>query len=145
MSAPYIREGLVSLIHWPIGFLWVRTEIPPTALSTQLPAYENAAKYMGITDTQWLAFIHVEEYLVSVNGDMVSEVLQRYNDSPGVQLVSDCFDASDFNALPKRAPDRHIDLTASPQENIQKSVQKISLNPNATTFTWPLQMRFHRT
>lgn len=137
---PYIREGLVTLISWP-------DRVPADqegsaahwALSTQMPAYENTAKYIGLKDSSWLAFIDVDEYLVPVNSDTVSEVLHSYQDSPGLQLTADCFDASQIDIFPRRELlIATATLTGEPPQNIQKSVEKVIFKPEChTTFSWP--------
>jgi hypothetical protein len=136
----YIREGFVTLISWPDC-------VPPGqdgnaahwALSTQTPAYENAARYFGVKETEWLAFLDVDEYLVPVNAATVSRVLLSYQDSPGLQLNADCFDASQIDIFPGRELlIATATLTGEPPQNIQKSVEKIIFKPEChTTFTWP--------
>jgi len=137
---PYIKEGLVTCVPWPDRVPnHDEKNVANWALSTQLPAYENAAKYRGLKDTRWLVFIDVDEFLVPVQGDTISDVLERYDEYPGLQLTSDCFDASQIDVIPRR--DLLIattELTGSPVQNIQKGIEKTIFKPDCqTSFTWP--------
>ncbi|MBS0605297.1 MAG: glycosyltransferase family 92 protein [Verrucomicrobia bacterium] len=137
---PYIREGLVTLVYWPDRVVNDQdTNTADWALSTQLPAYENAAKYRALNETEWLAFIDVDEYLVPVHTNTIVEVLDRYEDHSGLQLTSDYFDASHIDALPRRELlIATVELTGKPAQNIQKSVEKTIFKPeDHTTFSWP--------
>ncbi len=134
---PYIREGLVTLIHWPDRI--PEENVSEWALSTQLPAYENVAKYRGLNATKWLAFIDVDEYLVPVEANTVLEILEKYENDPGLELISDYFDAYQVDVFPKRELlITTTELIGSPQENIRRSVEKIIFKPELhTTFSWP--------
>ena len=89
---PYIKQGIVTLLHWPIlvdendQYLW--------ALATQLPAYENAIKLKALHQTRWLALLDINEFLVPPVGSSIVEVLEKYDDFPGVMLPCEYFDAS---------------------------------------------------
>src|SRR5690348_7730635 len=82
---PYIEKKQVTLVFWHdfIGeqdeenlFIW--------ALGTQIPAYENAARFRAIKETKWLVFLDVDEFLVSPQSHNLSSILEKYNDYPGV-------------------------------------------------------------
>ncbi len=137
---PYIKEGSVTLIDWP-DFCPMKDPEKPACwvLSTQLTAYENAAKYVALGDTQWLAFIDVDEYLVPVNTKTLTEVLERYDEHPGLQLTSDYFDASHIDVLPRRELlIATTELTGAPEKNIQRSVEKMIFKPELhTSVSWP--------
>jgi hypothetical protein len=138
--APYIREGLVTLIPWPDRCSEQESEIPSLwVLSTQLTAYENAAKYAALKQTKWLAFIDVDEYLVPVHTNTITEVVERYEEYAGLRLTSDFFDASHIDVLPKRELlIATVELTDAPEKNIQKTVEKMIFKPELhTTVSWP--------
>jgi hypothetical protein len=137
---PYIRNGIVTLTHWPDGVKNSDEEnLQHWVLSTQLPAYENAIKRFAIHDSEWLAFLDIDEFLVPVAGNTVGEVLANYNRAPGVELVVDCFDASTQDPLLKKelliANDN---LTNRPEQNRLKAIEKTIFKPEwNTSFTWP--------
>jgi len=129
---PYIKKGLVTLIHWPdlLGpideshaYLW--------ALSTQIPAYENAIKFKAIKETKWLALLNTDEYLVPVESYAMEELLEKYDSFPGIILSTDIFDASKVNLSP---PNRMViesrDLTKPPKQIIHKAVTKLIVRPD---------------
>lgn len=137
--APYIKEGLITLVNWP-NRLSAHTEDDALwALTVQLPAFENAIKYLGIKDSKWLAVIEVDEFIVPVSARTIPEVLETCEEFPGIQVVSDYFDASRDNQVPKRKlVIQTVELTSAPEQNIEKSVEKTILKPERyTSFTWP--------
>ncbi len=136
---PYIRKKVVTLIHWPDllnetdedhTFLW--------ALSTQISAYENAARVRSTRETKWLIFIDVNEFLVPAGANKLSEVLEKYRDYPGITMPTDFFDASKTDALPPRKlVVETVELTA-PELNPPKEVAKTIFKPDLCNgFCWP--------
>ena len=137
---PYVKQGLVTLKNWPDLIPEGRECCPGEwALSTQVQAYENAAKYTALGETEWLAFIDVDEYLVPVHTNTFAEILEKYKASPGLKLNSDCFDAATIDALPKRELlIATAELVAEPPKPVTKSIEKIIFKPEShTTFVWP--------
>lgn len=137
--APYIRKGLVTLVNWPDRVVSRDSEmVDHWALSTQLPAYENAIKYYAVNDSEWLLFLDVDEFIVPVNASSVNEVLANYSEYPGLELTSDFFDASNKEFLKRELLIANVDLTDRPVQNIKKSVEKTIFKPACnTSFTWP--------
>ncbi|MBS0606593.1 MAG: glycosyltransferase family 92 protein [Verrucomicrobia bacterium] len=137
--APYIKEGLVTLINWPNRFPGHMEDDVLWALTVQLPAFENAAKFLAIKDTKWLAVVEIDEFIVPVNARTISEILEGCDEFPGIQVTTDYFDASRDNQVPKRnLVIQTVELTNSPEQRIERSVEKIILKPERyTTFTWP--------
>ncbi len=136
----YVKQGLVTLVNWPDIIPQDREGNPGEwALSTQVQAYEHAAKYAALGETEWLALIDVDEFLVPVRSSTLSEILEKYDAYPGVKLMSDCFDASTIDALPRRELlIATSELTAEPAKIITKSVEKTIFKPDDhTTFCWP--------
>ncbi len=137
---PYIKDKVVTLIYWPEradetseekAFAW--------ALSTQVPAYENAVKFRALNETTWLVCLGVHEFLVPPNANSLVEVLEKYRDYPGVTLASDFFDSSQGNILPRRKLlVQTLELTKAPWQNPQKSVSKTIFKPALCEgFLWP--------
>lgn len=137
---PYIKEGLITLIYWPDRIIDRDPEHSAHwALGTQLTAYENAAKYTALNDTDWLVFMDVDEYLLPVYANTITEVLDRYAEESGLQLTCNFFDASHVEGLAKRTLlIETVELIGSPKKNIQKSVEKTIFKPEwHTTVSWP--------
>lgn len=137
---PYIHADIVTLVQWPDycyrslleeeGFQW--------SLSTQIPAYENAAKFMAIHETKWLVCLNVDEFLVPSEKDKLSEILEQYDEYPAVILSTEFFDSSK-DVLPRRKLlIEAIELTQAPRQNIQKQVTKTIFKPDLCEgFVWP--------
>lgn len=83
---PYIEEGVVELIDWPIQAMswneWIH-EVQPAA-------YVNCVKYAR-SKTKWLALIDVDEFLTPISKDTVPEILESYEEFAGV-----CFNWKTF-------------------------------------------------
>lgn len=134
--SPYLKKNQVTLINWPNlsanenDELWV--------LGTQFTAYENAVKYQALNETKWLLFLDIDEFLVPPCKS-IPEILQKYDDYPGVTLISEYFDASDLGSLPKRKLIiQSAELTLPPKPTPRKAVEKTIFKPELTTyFTWP--------
>jgi Glycosyltransferase family 92 len=137
---PYIEAGLVTLTYWPDRVTSDREEdMYLWALSTQVPAYENAAKYAALGETEWLAILDVDEFLVPIQANTMPEMLVRYDAFSGLELTSDYFEASYIDRVPRRdLLIATVELTAQPIQNVQKSIQKTIFKPDChTSFTWP--------
>jgi len=136
---PYIRDGIVSLIRWrdfsvdqdeERGYLW--------ALGTQIPAYEHAIKVKA-HETKWLIFLDVSEFLVFSHANKITDLLKQYEESPGVNLSCNFFDASEEYILPKRKLlIESLKLTQAPVRNPRRKVSKTIFKPDCCQgFTWP--------
>jgi len=137
---PYVKEGVVTLINWKdhIGdqeesrtFMW--------ALGTQIPAYENALKLRAANETKWLVFLDVNEFLVPPMANSLIDILEKYDEYPGVTLECDFFDASKEDVFSKRRlVIETLKLVKSPELNPEKGVSKTIFKPELCKgFTWP--------
>ncbi len=143
---PFIKKGIVSLIPWnqrasgddPLnGFSW--------ALSSQIPAYENAIYIRGVAETKWLICLDVNEYLLPLKSDKITSILEKYGDYSGLVLSTDCFDSSQINTqLNQRLVIENVDLIFPPKENRNQEVKKTIFKPELCKgFVWPpYQCRF---
>src|SRR5205823_2560568 len=68
--APYIEDGTVVLHHWPVH-------------PGQLEAIDDCLERHR-SDSRWIAFIDLDEFLFSGSGRPVSEILRDFEDFPGV-------------------------------------------------------------
>jgi hypothetical protein len=136
---PYISEGLVTLIYWPDlvspfdkdPYLW--------PLSTQVTAYENAIKWSALNQTKWLVFLDVDEFLVPPASDSIIEVLDRYDEYPGIVISSDSFNAAKRGALPPRKlVIEALEIKAPVKRDLLRTVTKTIFKPDLCThFIWP--------
>lgn len=136
---PYIKSGIVTFIQWPnLGRFFENTPAL-SSLSTDLPIYENAAKYKAIHETKWLVFVDINEFLLSPHVDTLTEILEKYDDFPAVVLCSDYFDASVMYGLSERQlVIENTELTNEPFKPIEKKILKTIFKPNLTeNFFWP--------
>jgi hypothetical protein len=137
--SPYIRAKQVTLIQWndlmrPSLFnelLWV--------LSTQIPAYENAVKWKAVHETEWLVFLDVDEFLVPVGAEKMTDILKKYQDSPGIVMSVEHYDASAKGTLPPRKwVIEATEMTAEPPIPLRKAVEKSIFRPKlCKAITWP--------
>lgn len=133
---PYIKEGLVSLIHWPDLSGDEENRVSFWMLGSQIPAYENAAQFRAVNETEWLTFLDVDEFLVPTFSDNLIEVLKQYNEYPAVVLNSDFFDTS--NRSKENLIIESIRLIKSPSQILEKKVVKTIFKPKETIgFLWP--------
>jgi hypothetical protein len=138
---PYIQLGIVTLIPWinwseenegEDGYLW--------SLGVQIPAYENAARFLAINQTKWLTFIDVHEFLVSPTEDKISKVLGYYDEYPGVTLKCDFFNAAKNKEI---LPRKKLVIQASELSNPyalhpHKAITKMIFKPDQCKgSTWP--------
>lgn len=139
--APYIRKKIVTLINWP-DFLGDDSEENASiwALSTQVSAYENAVVVKASKETKWLVFLDVDEFLISPSSHRLVELLEQYDEHPGMTISSDFFDASkkDYLLPRRRLMIETLERTEIPKQNIQKTISKMIFKPDQYAgFTWP--------
>jgi hypothetical protein len=84
--APYVSEGVVELVDWP---LWPGMK---QAYSDCLARHKD--------DTRWIAFTDVDEFLFSPSGKLVPELLADYERWPGVGVNWAQFGTSGHRAKP---------------------------------------------
>ena len=139
---PYIRKGIVTLIQWP-DVLGPHEESDYEAhiwaLSTQIPAYENAIKYAAVRETKWLALLNTDEYLVPVESAKMQKILEKYDAYPGIVFVTDVFDASKNNlAISNQLIIESRELTKPPEDSIYRHFTKLIVKPEECEgFFWP--------
>lgn len=145
---PYIKRGIVTLIPWPDFFethsgqsewLW--------SLSTMTSAYEHAIRVQAIHETKWLTLLNITDFLVPLNEENLSQLLDRYEEYPGVILSTHYYDSSKRDHLSKNKLIIESDtLTTSPKGVLFKTVEKTIFKPDqCASFTWlPLRYKFQK-
>lgn len=78
--APYVDEGFVTLVDWPYN-------------QKQMEAYKDCAKRFR-SETYWLGFIDIDEFVVPVADDNIKSFFKRFNDRPSVLLYWRMFGTS---------------------------------------------------
>ena len=137
---PYIKTGIVTLINWPDHLEeWEEVvEAYRWALSTQVPAYEHAIKLKAATESKWLVFVEIDEFLVPFEKSTLVEQLEPYNEYVAVTLSRIYYDASKTDTVPRRRLVIESTELTKGEENPQKSVSKTIFKPDrAVGFTWP--------
>lgn len=143
--APYIKEGVVTLVNWPehrSGITQEQTAL--WVLSRQLPAYEHAIKTKAVNESDWIVIVNVDEFLVSPQEETLLSVLERYQDYPGLILGQEHFDASQEDAAERKLLIQTSAMTQEPRLDERKKVVKTIFKPEySTAFTWaPYQVIF---
>lgn len=136
--APYLNKGLVTLVNWPevasrshnLPYVW--------ALSTQVPAYENAVNIFAKEETKWLIFMDVDERLVCSEGS-IKEYLNNCEDCSFVSLATHTFDGPvQITFEKKRLFDQATEYPLSDIEVLDTSVSKMFFKPKLCQgFEWP--------
>jgi len=136
---PYLIKGMVTLIQWQNFSGNQRNNPAFLMLSTRIPAYENAAKYVALHETEWLVFVDVDEFLVPPYESKLTDILEKYKEYPGVVLMSDYFDSTLKNIYSnKRLIIESILLSSPPEKILETTVVKTIFKPEFTEgFTWP--------
>jgi Glycosyltransferase family 92 len=67
---PYLEAGVVDLHEWPLQ-------------PGLIPAFDHCIEHHR-TDSRWIAFIDIDEFLFSPTGTLLPEVLRDFEDAPGV-------------------------------------------------------------
>ena len=84
--APYVEEGIVVLNEWPV-------------FPGQIPAYDDALRRHA-SESRWIAFIDLDEFLFSPTGKPLPEILSEYEHHPGVLANWAVFGSSGHRTRP---------------------------------------------
>ncbi len=87
--APYIENGTVELYDWPYK-----------SHSKKTAAYQNCLKN-AMTTVKWMAFIDTDEYLLPVQENTLSSVLEEFSDYGGLIVYSIPFGTSGVSKIPQ--------------------------------------------
>lgn len=85
---PYIRSGEVVLEHCPTSMRQVNN------------AYNHCLEYYG-SESEWIAFIDIDEFLFPTNEDNLKTILDDYLEYPGLLVNWCCFGSSGHQTKPK--------------------------------------------
>ena len=91
---PYIEKGEVSLIEWP--YLFTPGKNDEWCL-VQCGAYRDALKRC---ESEWIAFIDLDEFLFCSNGTSLVQFLKNYKDFGGLVVNSVYFGTSHVEEIP---------------------------------------------
>lgn len=139
--APYIKKKIVTLIDWPTRkpieeekknlYTWVFT--------TQVSAYTDACQSKAKDETEWLALIDIDEFLVPIKDHSLLDVLKRYNSLPAVEVLWHIYGTSKVKELAKEnLLIESLYMTANPNDSLNCKVFKTILKPSLYTgFIWP--------
>lgn len=108
---PYIEKRQVDMIYFPGRY-------------QQFPVYRNAMRFAK--ETRWLACLDLDEFVLPRNTDSIPELLQNYEDAPGLVINWTVFGSSGLIEYPPnqinhflyRAPDDF-----APNKHIKSFVQ----------------------
>jgi hypothetical protein len=134
---PYINRKIVTLIPWPDNIERKEGELFKWSLSTLIPAYENAIVLHAREETEWLAFLDVDEFLLPAVGTM-KDILEKYKNDPGILVNTEFFEAAPTAAPSKNLVIESVDLTKAPKIEKAVSVQKMIFKPAQVVGSkWP--------
>lgn len=75
---PYVDEGLVEVIDWPTAPFFNFNQCQMTCYRECLNNVKGVAK--------WLAVIDCDEFIITVNGQTISEYLKKYEKYAGIKI-----------------------------------------------------------
>jgi hypothetical protein len=136
---PYILKGIVTLMNWPeMTSDRNNREAYKWAISTQIPAYENAVNFLARNETKWLIFLDINEFLECSNGD-IAALLKEYDDYACISLSSDFFDMAILDTLPKKKLlKQSLERTTPAKQILERSVAKVIFKPDQSSGSvWP--------
>ncbi len=84
--APYVEEGTVELLDWPV-------------YPGQVEAFEHCAEHHRF-DSRWIAFIDLDEYLFSPTGRTLPEVLRSFERWPAITVNRPVYGSSGHESPP---------------------------------------------
>ncbi len=126
----YIRDNTVTLVNWPEALVYHDDLAFSWALTTQIPAYENAVNFLAKDETNWLVFLDIDEFLVLSKGSL-KNLLGKYSEFPGIAFSTEFFDGAIYNTLNKKTlRDETYEITLSPPEILDKTVTKMIFKPD---------------
>lgn len=133
---PFMNDGMVTLVNWPGYPKTDDMDAQTWALSTQVPAFENAVNFVAKEETKWLMIVDIDEFVVCPQGNL-AELLLDYDDYPGITLVSETYDGS---TLVKSLP--NITLLDPEESEMDQGIYvkaaKTIFKPDLCTgFMWP--------
>ena len=91
---PYINDGLVELFNWP-----VEVKSQEDFNTMQCGAYRRIVD-LAAESVKWLALIDIDEFLVPVQEQTLTEVLQDYEEYGGLSVNWQMFGTSGCDVIP---------------------------------------------
>ncbi len=91
-----------------------------------------------------MVFLEVDEFLVPQGESKITDLLEKYDEYPGIVLKSDYFDASTDTFPKPKLLIEAVTLTGRADQSLERSVEKTIMKPEfCETFIWPpYQCRF---
>lgn len=137
--APYCEKGIVTLTDWPDIITDARDDMPYRwACTTQVPAYMYACRKLAHNETVWLAMLDVDEFMVPVAANTMTEILEKYTYAPGVELFWHTYGNSYVISLPeKKLLIEMMHLTCFSNDRCMHAVFKTITKPECVLrFEW---------
>jgi hypothetical protein len=123
---PYILKGLVTYVFIP-------DEIPGTALDSFLTVYYTKGVEQARGESQWLAIIDSDEFLVPKRANNLSSVLRSYESFGGLAANWQMFGTSGVEAIPV-----HGSMLALLN---RKAPQRYHMNQHVKVIVQPLRVK----
>jgi hypothetical protein len=126
--APYVEQGIVTVHDWPVD-------------RGQRPAYDDCLERHR-SDSRWIAFLDLDEFLFSPTGRPVSELLVGYESAPGVGVNWAMFGTSGHRTEPdglviENYVMRRHDITENcPYKSIVDPKRTVKLGGNVHFFVY---------
>lgn len=109
---PYVESGEVILHDWP------------ATTGQQMSAYQHSLSAYK-TESEWIAFIDMDEYLFPTDKEDLKEVLKEFDGEPGVAVNMLYFGSSGHKARPEGLQIEHFTKRSADDCEINKFVKSI--------------------
>lgn len=143
---PYVDSGIVTLINWPTLIPdYLRDNLTHFALSTQIPAYENAAKHVANSQTEWLCFLNIDEFIVPISHENLKLLIEEKREYAAIELtLVEQFRATNLSESITRRLVTESHMRVKEEVPLETNVNKMLFRPEEyTQFSWfPYQCRF---
>lgn len=95
---PYIEKNIVNVVNWPDRKS--KDELHAWVYATQVPAYNNGIKLLK-KQSDWIAFIDIDEFIVPITATNLKELLQEYQSFGALAVNWDCYGCSNIWDIPQ--------------------------------------------
>lgn len=119
---PYCDRGTVTLINWPFFRLENWDDV-------QTSAYNNCLK-LAKNQVSWLAIIDIDEFIVPVNCDTLTEFLQPYTAYAGIEIAWQDFGTSFVDEIPEGKTMLETLIYKAPKDSPLNGNHKTICQPN---------------
>ncbi len=119
---PYCDKGIVTLINWPFFRSGNWDDV-------QVAAYNNCLELVK-NQVSWLAIIDIDEFIVPIGCDTLTEFLKPYKAYAGIEIAWQDFGTSFVNEVPDGKTMLETLIYKAPKDSLMNGNHKTICRPN---------------